>query len=321
MFRRRRGRWRLFFATDLHGSDRCFRKWLNAAEAYDASVLVLGGDVSGKLLVPVIEGQDGTLRANLNGRMLTASTEEELASVTAGLAAAGHYSVRIAEHRWTASTVSERERMMTMAVEERLCSWLELAEERLVGGRARAIMMLGNDDAPDLARHIESARCVEYGESAIREIPAGLEVLSFGATPPTPWDTPREVEENELAAELERRLACVSDPARLILNLHAPPYGTPLDQAPRLDRDMAPRAGAGGVATAPVGARAVRDLIEREQPLLGLHGHVHEARAAHRIGRTICINPGSEYGDGVLAGALITFEDDGRLAAWQLVRD
>src|SRR5262245_65628184 len=50
---------RLFFASDFHGSQRIFRKFLNAAKHYAADVLVMGGDVVGKLAIPVIrEGKD-----------------------------------------------------------------------------------------------------------------------------------------------------------------------------------------------------------------------------------------------------------------------
>jgi hypothetical protein len=58
-----------------------------------------------------------------------------------------------------------------------------------------------------------------------------------------------------------------------------------------------------------VGSKAVRAAIEKYQPLVGLHGHIHESRSAQKIGRTTCINPGSEYGEGILRGCLVTFAE------------
>jgi Icc-related predicted phosphoesterase len=68
-----------------------------------------------------------------------------------------------------------------------------------------------------------------------------------------------------------------------------------------------------------VGSTAVRDALLGIQPLLGLHGHIHESGGMRRLGRTIAINPGSDYGTGVLNGALITLELD-KVSAHQLVR-
>jgi Icc-related predicted phosphoesterase len=62
----------------------------------------------------------------------------------------------------------------------------------------------------------------------------------------------------------------------------------------------------GGEVTGPVGSTAVRAAIEEHQPLLSLHGHIHESGGAVRIGRTLAINAGSEYGEGVLRGVLVT---------------
>ena len=75
--------------------------------------------------------------------------------------------------------------------------------------------------------------------------------------------------------------------------------------------------GAGGIEMQPVGSTACRETIERYQPLLGLHGHLHESRGTFQLGRTLCINPGSEYSEGVLRGALIELEG-GQVKNYQL---
>src|SRR5207237_3500146 len=96
------------------------------------------------------------------------------------------------------------------------------------------------------------------------------------------------------------------------------PYGTELDEAPAIDSEFRVQHTGGQAQLASVGSTAVRDFVLERQPLLGLHGHVHESRGAVVLGRTLCLNPGSEYSEGVLAGALVTLAD-GRVASHQFV--
>jgi hypothetical protein len=60
---------------------------------------------------------------------------------------------------------------------------------------------------------------------------------------------------------------------------------------------------------AQVGSTAVAEMIEKYQPLLGLHGHIHEATGKRQIGRTLCVNPGSNYTEGILNGFILTLDD------------
>jgi Icc-related predicted phosphoesterase len=86
-----------------------------------------------------------------------------------------------------------------------------------------------------------------------------------------------------------------------------------------IDADFKPRAGmAGGVELGSVGSTAVRSLIERHQPAVGLHGHVHECSAGEHLGRTLCVNPGSNYLMGTLRGAIVEMNEDGEVRGWQM---
>jgi Icc-related predicted phosphoesterase len=299
---------RVFFATDLHGSERCFRKWLNAAAVYEAQVLVLGGDLTGKVLVPLVadSGQDAAeldaerARIRITGRYPVVVTADEQAQIEADPA--------VLDSRFQD------------AMEDTLRAWVELADERLAGTDVAVFTMLGNDDAPRLADVLRSANRSTYAEDGIVELPGGFEMASFGYSTPTPWNTPRELTEEELAPRLTELLDRLRDPARAIVNLHCPPAGTHLDQAAKLDADLRPVVDASGLVMASVGSTAVRDAIERYQPMLGLHGHVHESPGTERLGDTLCINPGSEYGDGVLRGAIVDLESERGVARWQLVQ-
>jgi Icc-related predicted phosphoesterase len=112
--------------------------------------------------------------------------------------------------------------------------------------------------------------------------------------------------------------AQVKNPANAIAVIHVPPLGTALDLAPELGPDLNLKMSAGGPRMTHVGSSAVRAWIEETQPLCGLHGHVHESKAAENLGRTLCLNPGSEYSNGVLLGALVAL-GDGRVMSHQFV--
>jgi Icc-related predicted phosphoesterase len=131
-------------------------------------------------------------------------------------------------------------------------------------------------------------------------------MINEGHSNPTPWHTYREISEEELLSELTRQIEQVKDVRNAIFNLHVPPYGSKLDEAPLLDANLVPVDG--GRTYVPVGSTAVRKVIETYQPLLGLHGHIHEARGQAQIGRTLCLNPGSTYGEGVLSGYVIALD-------------
>jgi Icc-related predicted phosphoesterase len=146
---------------------------------------------------------------------------------------------------------------------------------------------------------------VTFAEGKVLDL-GGFSMVSMGWTNPTPWDTFREAPEDELAEKIEAVAQHVPDMGRTIFNFHAPPYGTGLDEAPALDETLRPTHG--GAVMKPVGSMAVRDAINKHQPLLSVHGHIHESRGMKKMGRTLALNPGSVYGDGVLQGAVIELD-------------
>lgn len=319
LFRRPAGI-RLFFATDVHGSERCFRKWVNAAAAYRADVLVLGGDVAGKAVAPIVENGEGWTGV-VDGRRVEARGEEELAELRRRLRDVGHYDVVMsaAEAERLETDAAALDQLFWAAAKQRLSEWVELVDERLQGSQVRGFTMLGNDDPEWLADVLRRSTAVVYAEDRICELPGGYEMVSYGYSTPTPWATPRELSEVEIEEQLGSLVSGLEDPSKAILNLHCPPRDTHLDQAPQLDGGLRMKAGLGGQTMGSVGSQAVRDLMARLQPMLGLHGHVHESAGVEKIGRTLCINPGSEYSEGILRGAVVQLGEEG-VASWQLVQ-
>lgn len=300
---------RIFYASDIHGSDRCFRKFLNAGKVYDADALVLGGDITGKAVVPLIEVSPGEVRATFLGKEHVLHGEDEIADLERKIADTGYYSFRCSadeeqELRGQPDRVNE---LFIGRIVDRMQRWMALADERLGadGPAMPCFVNAGNDDPPEIDEVIDAARRVEFLEGRVLRLPGDLELASCGYANMTPWACPRDVQEDELGRRLEAVASQVEDPAWSIFNFHCPPYDTQIDMGPKLDEDMRLQSTAGGVEMQPVGSTSCRAVIERYQPLLGLHGHLHESRGQRKIGGTLCINPGSDYTEGALRGAVI----------------
>jgi Icc-related predicted phosphoesterase len=309
----------LYYASDVHGSDRLWRKFLNAGTFYRADVLVMGGDITGKAVVPIVRADGGLRAPEVIGDRL--ATEDELPEIERLPRDRGFYPYLTDAEELEAARDSEGavtelfRRAMTSSLER----WMQLAEERLAGTGIRLHVMLGNDDEPHLREVLAASPLHVDCEDIAAELPEGLQMLSCGMANPTPWNSPREMPEDQLADHLERLVDELDDPSRAVFNLHVPPRATAIDQAPELDETLKPIVRGGSVTMAPAGSAAVRELIERHQPPLALHGHIHEARGTVKIGRTVCINPGSEYADGVLHGALCVLDRKKGLRNHQLV--
>ncbi len=294
---------RVFFATDIHGSEVCWRKFLNSAAFYKADLLVLGGDVTGKVMVPIV-ARTGYWQVVLHGEKLRLETQQELAEAERQIRNRGSYPTVVTPDELTSLSDEEGavDRRFTVEMLHSLDRWLDMADGKLKGGEIPCIVNGGNDDIWEIDEVIESSPCVSFAEGRLLNLD-GFHLVSMGWTNPTPWDTFREAPEDELATKIDAMASQVPDMERAIFNFHAPPYGTGLDEAPALDARLRPMHG--GAVMKPVGSTAVREAILTHQPMLSVHGHIHESRGVCRLGRTLAINPGSVYGDGVLQGAIL----------------
>lgn len=300
---------RIFFATDVHGSERCFRKFLNAADAYEADVLLLGGDVAGKAIVP-LRRADGMLTAEVRGETVSVPADEK-ERLSAEINMLGFYPVEL-EDREIERLGSDKpalEERFRAEIKTQLEAWCDLAAERL-RPEVRCIITPGNDDPVEIDAVLEAADRIECPERMLCELGPVL-LASLGDVTPTPWDTEREYPEPELGERIAAIMDQVPEGRRTIVNFHNPPYASGLDTAAELDENLRPVLRGGRPSFIPVGSTAVRDAIKRYQPTVGLHGHIHESRAAQKIGATLCLNPGSEYSADVLRGALVDIADDG----------
>lgn len=297
---------RLFYAGDVHGSRLCWKKFVNAAAHYPADALVMGGDLTGKALVPIVREGDGGYSAEVVGERRTARTAEELDQLQQAISTNGMYPLIVDpdEAHVLATDAERRAEAFEQALLDELRLWVELADERLAGTDTRAYVIPGNDDPWGVDAVLESGSSVVACDETVEQI-GPHELASFGYSNRTPWHTPRELDEDEIYMRLRRLVDQLEEPGRAILNIHVPPFESSLDTAFEVGEDLSYVMKGGRPHEVSTGSPAVRQIIEETQPLLSLHGHIHESKGVTKIGRTVAINPGSDYGSGHLDGCLV----------------
>lgn len=312
---------RIFFAVDVHGATTVWRKWITAVNMYEAQVMILAGDLTGKALVPIIRQKDGTYKTAYFGQTWILKTEDEILDIERKLENGGVYSLRcdpelVEELKRDSSKVEE---LMKEKMVERMREWLSLLISKIDTQKTLTVVMPGNDDEMVIDGVIKEfeKEGVIYPLDRTFEI-EGHEVLSFEYVNPTPWNTPREDDERGIRRRLEEKISQLKDVKNSIWNIHCPPSNTNLDLAPKLDKSLKLVAGLDGVKFVHVGSTSVRQAIEKYQPLLCLHGHIHESSGFDNIGRTLCLNPGSEYGEGLLRGFIINVTPQGVENFWKI---
>jgi Icc-related predicted phosphoesterase len=306
---------RLYVCSDIHASERAWRKLLNATKAntYKVDAVVIAGDLTGKALVPVVEEPAGTFRATLLGARRVARNEAELAELERSIADVGYYAVRVSPDEAARMETDPDlvSRHFHEQITRRVRDWMTLAADRLEGSGIPVYLMPGNDDDfaidPVLA---DSAYARNVNEQVV-DLTPWHQLVSMGWSSPTPWSTPRELPEEEFLDRLSGLLKGVRDTRKTVMMTHVPPYDSGLDTAPLLSPDLRPTVTAGDLIRGPVGSTGVRTAIEQFRPVLGVHGHIHESGGERRIRDTLCVNAGSESSMGILRGHLVDLSERG----------
>jgi len=302
---------KIFYASDVHGSDVCFKKFINSASFYGVDILILGGDITGKMIVPVIKQSTGGFEADFLGKKIVLSGEEEVKRLEQRIRDAGLYPYRtdpqeIVKLKEDKKMLNELFLRLMMESIER---WVSFAENKLRNLKVKCFIMPGNDDELVIDQILNKSEIIVNPEGKCILIDEEHEMISTGYANITPWKCPRDIEEEELERKINAMISQVKNIKNCIFNFHCPPYGTTLDLAPKLDENLKPIVSGGGFVMEHVGSKAIRKAIEENQPMLGLHGHIHESRGVDNIGRTLCLNAGSEYAEGILRGILIVLSD------------
>jgi len=311
----------MFFGTDVHGSEIVWRKWLAIPTTYQVDVLVMAGDLTGKMVIPIIKKDDGAWVCRAFGQVFTAKTEPELEQIKEKVLFSGYYprvcsEAEVQELKGDPKKVDE---MFEEEMEKNMRRWMRLVEEK-VPKNVKTIVMPGNDDSFVIDNAIKETEAVIYSLGKVVPLFFDYEMISLDYSNPTPWDSPRECSEKELEKMLEGIAKLVTGPwNKIVCNFHVPPYGSGLDLAPELDKNLQVVADAvGGTRSKPVGSTAVAEFIKERQPYVGLHGHIHESGGNSKIGNTLIFNPGSEYGEGILKGIIFEFVREGIDKYWAI---
>lgn len=305
---------RIVFASDFHGNETVWRKFLNSAKLFNANWLIMGGDLTGKILTPIVLQPDGTYKADFLDQTHTVQAGE-----------VENFKKLVREHCYIPYVCDQKqfEELQSASQDkiedifaklecETLKDWLDLIPKKLTGDLkdVKVLIHPGNDDKFELDDVIKSNPYCTYAEESVVALDNEHEAACLGWSNPTPWNSPRECSEEELMAKLEKTVSQVKNVPNALFCLHCPPYESQIDNAPKLDKDLRPVMEGGRPVIIPVGSKSVRAIIEKYQPLLGLHGHIHECRGWMKIGRTQCMNPGSEYTEGILSAYLIEIDGE-----------
>ena len=303
---------KVFYAGDLHGGETAFRKFTNAGAFYKADLVIYGGDFTGKMVVPIVE-KSGVYTCSYYGSTVKVKKVKDLPDLERDLRNAGFYPLVISEGELNKLNEEDAERIIKDKQMEVLEQWIKLADERFKAARIPCVIIPGSVDDYYLDQILNSGSYVQNGDGKIINV-NGIEILSIGGSKPSVFKYPREFSEEEFAEKINKLASQVKDMKKCIFNIHTPPYNTDLDSGTLYDEDLKPVLDGDSLATAPSGSKSVREAIEKYQPLLSLHGHVHESRGITTLGKTICINAGTDYDQGLLRGALIDISIDGNVS-------
>lgn len=296
---------KLFFATDVHGSEICWKKFLAAAKFYQVDTLILGGDMTGKAIIPIIAHGGDEYKVTLLEQVTMLHGKDELNKMVLTIQNRGYYPY-VTNPDEVQEIVASPDKMDKLFMDEVLGTmqrWMDYADSKLNGTGIGCYVCPGNDDVFEIDAVIASSKCVRSLEGEVIELDEHHEMANSGWSNPTPWDTHREEPDEALLVRLEKVIARVKNPSMAVFNFHPPPFGSGLDEAPELTKDL--RQAYAGRSMIPVGSKAVMTVIDKYEPILGLHGHIHEGKGTRKYKKTLCVNPGSMYEQGMLNGAVI----------------
>ena len=305
---------RCYMCSDLHAANRTYRKLLNAIKmnVYEAQVVLIAGDLTGKAIVPIIKQSNGRYTASFLDQHYLIDTEAELEKLKNSISDIGYYPYVTDQEEVDAlrTDTAKMSELFRQKMIERVGEWVAMAEERIGKSGIQFYMMPGNDDDRGVDEMIARSSYVVNPVGNTIHLNEYHEMISFDYANPTPWHTPREWSEEEYYEHVKASASTLKNVQNALFMIHVPPFDTGIDTAPELDKTMRPKVTMGDVLRVPVGSTGVRKAIQELQPLVTVHGHVHEAGGQSKLGRTTCFNAGSEANQGILRGFVFDLGKD-----------
>ncbi len=302
---------RIFLAADPHGSQQTWEKMCRAPKVFKADVAMMSGDLTGKAIMPIIQEKEDRWFVQPHGKKKTIKKQKDLDKFIKFTKDEGYYPKILTPDEL--EKLKETEGAITQLFQdlmvERMQEWMNMANERIPED-VMVVVNPGNDDDYSIDKVIDDDPRIINPLKKVIDI-HGYPMISLEWVNNTPWDTHRECPEEEMLEKLEVEFARLDtdDYSNVLCNFHDPPFNSGLDTAPTLNEDHTIKKSGAMEVLGPVGSKSVRAVIEKYEPLLGMHGHIHESHGFRKIGRTLCVNPGSEYREGILKGFIINIDD------------
>ncbi len=217
---------RCYMCSDLHAANRAYRKLLNAVKAnvYEAQVVLIAGDLTGKAIVPIIDSGNGHYAATFLDQSYAVETATELQQLENNISDIGYY-----PHVMTPDEVEAMREDMALMNElfrrkmiERVGEWVALAEERIGKSGVQFYMMPGNDDDRGVDEKIAQSSYVINPVGKTIQLNEFHEMISFDFANHTPWHTPREWSEDEYYEHIKASAAKLHDVSRAVFHDSCP---------------------------------------------------------------------------------------------------
>jgi hypothetical protein len=303
---------KLLFAADLHGSEIVFKKIFSCAKTNNVDAIIISGDLTGSIVVPIIADGDKYFCKSFGSNINIDGSE--LNEFKENISNTGAYPIIISQREYEEllKSIQIDKNKLTNLVEIRLSKWVAYAEEISNELNIRVLMMSGNSDPYDIDKIIGKSKIIRNPDYATIELFKLYSIVGESNANKSPFNCLRDIDDEELYKKIKKKVDRIDqkDMGTAIFVFHAPPFNSTLDNAIEVDKNLKPVLMGGHAMTKPAGSRGVRKIIENYQPMLSLHGHMHESSAVAKIGRTLCVNPGSEYSCGIMRALLIYLEKD-----------
>ena len=269
--------------------------------------------MTGKMLVPIVDYGNGTFKADYIGEK-TLHNLDEVKSLEREITDSGYYPYPCSKAEMDELNASKEkvDKVFMSVMKDTLLKWVDRAEPFLSELGVTCYLTGGNDDYQEIVDAVQDTPHVKNADHKVLKIDELHEMVNLGWSNPTPWKCPRDHTEEELETMMEKLVSSVSDKENCVFNVHVPPINCGLDTVPKLDDSVYPPKPVidkGQAIMIGAGSTSIRRAIEKYQPLVDLCGHIHESRGTTRIGRTLVLNPGSEYPEGTLRGAIVNIAD------------
>ena len=204
-----------------------WKKFISGGKFYEVETLILGGDMTGKAIIPIIAQGNDKYKVILLEQESILEDQEAVNEMSATIQNRGYYPYVTDpdEVNEISTTPGRSDELFLKQVTGTLERWMAYADDKLAGTGISCYVCPGNDDIFEVDDVIASSKTVQHTEGKVIHLNDNHEMVSSGWSNPTPWDTHREEPDEALESRLEAVISQASNPSTAIFNFHPHPYG------------------------------------------------------------------------------------------------